>query len=672
MSNKQNHEKFTLPQTGFYLGIMCFFVLIIGFFNWLIAIPCVLILVALFYYNMRNSKLRLNEVTRYIEDLSLNLDNATKGTMRYFPLPLVVIRLDGSIVWYNQDFKALVNQKKLFDKNISELIDSVSSKELLENRVKYNFEINDVQIEEKTFDLLGTIVKTDSKTDLNDYIIIIYFLEKTELVDLQHRYLAEQSAVGIVIFDNYDDLMQTIEDSAKPQLLAAVEGTVSNWLTPHGGVLRKYERDKYLFIFESVEMESLMEKKFDILDQVKDLATGSDIPATLSIGFGIRNGGIAGNFEAARTAIDIALGRGGDQVVLKDEEEFKFFGGKTKEVEKRTKIKSRVVAGVIKDLMRQADGILIMGHEGADLDALGASIGFWRMAQLVEKDARIVFGDVRQTVKTVVGMLQKKPEYSEMFIGNDEAIASANENTLLIVVDTHRPSITQCPKLLDICKKIVVVDHHRKGTEFIQNATINYQEPYASSACELVAEILQYAEEKIKLPKLEAETLYAGIVVDTKNFTVKTGVRTFEVATFLRRNGVDPVTVSQFFQHDIVMYTTLASIVSGAEITEEGIAVAKCPPQTPEAQLVSASAADQLLNLSGITAAFVLSELNGVIHISGRSYGDINVQMILETLGGGGHQTVAGAQLENTNIDDAKNLLSKKIKEYVEFRNQSV
>ncbi|MEI6602065.1 MAG: DHH family phosphoesterase [Clostridia bacterium] len=672
MSNKQNHDKFTMPQNGFYLGIMLFFVLIICFFNWMIAIPCFLILGALFYYTMRNSKLRLNEVTRYIEDLSLNLDNATKGTMRYFPLPLVVIRLDGSIVWYNQDFKALVNQKKLFDKNISELIESISSKELLENRVKYNFEINDVQIEEKTFDLIGTIVKSDAKTDLNDYIIIIYFIEKTNLVDLQHRYQAEQSAIGIVIFDNYDDLMATIEESAKPQLLAAVEGTISNWLTPHGGVLRKYERDKYLFIFESIEMDGLLEKKFDILDLVKDLGTGSDIPATLSIGFGIRNGSIADNFEAARSAIDIALGRGGDQVVLKDGEEFKFFGGKTKEVEKRTKIKSRVVAGVIKDLMRQSDQIFIMGHEGADLDALGASIGFWRMAKLVEKDARIVFGDVRQTVKTVVGMFQKRPEYSEMFVGNEEALSTAGDNTLLIVVDTHRPSITQCPKLLDICKKIVVVDHHRKGTEFIQNATINYQEPYASSACELVAEILQYADDKIKLPKLEAESLYAGIVVDTKNFTVKTGVRTFEVATFLRRNGVDPVAVSQFFQHDIVMYTTLAAIVSSAEITPEGIAVAMCPSNTPEAQLVSASAADQLLNLSGITAAFVLSDLNGVIHISGRSYGDINVQMILETLGGGGHQTVAGAQLENTNMNDAKILLSKKIEEYVELLGQSV
>ncbi|MEI6131436.1 MAG: DHH family phosphoesterase [Bacillota bacterium] len=668
MSNKQNHEKFSLPQTGLYLAIMGFFVLIIGFYNWIIMIPCVLILAALVYYNLRNNKARLNEVTRYMEDLSLNLDNASKGTMRYFPLPLVVIHLDGTIVWYNQDFKALVNQKKLFDKNISELIERISSKELLENRVKYNFEINDVEVDGKIFDLLGTIVKTDSKTDINDYIIIIYFLEKTELVDLTNRYHAEQSAVGIVTFDNYDDLMQTVEESVKPRLLAEVEGTISSWLTPHGGVLRKYERDKYLFIFESLEMDSLLEKKFEILDLVKELETGSDIPATLSIGFGIRCGGIANNFEAARSAIDIALGRGGDQVVLKDGEEFKFFGGKTKEVEKRTKIKSRVVAGVIKDLMRQSDSILIMGHEGADLDSLGASIGFWRMAKLVEKDAKIVFGDVRQTVKTVIDMYQKKPEYSDMLISNDEAIKLAGENTLLIVVDTHRPSITQCPKLIEVCKKIVVVDHHRKGTEFIQNATINYQEPYASSACELVAEILQYADDKIKLPKLEAESLYAGIVVDTKNFTVKTGVRTFEVATFLRRNGADPIAVSQFFQHDIVMYTTLAAIVSGAEITEEGIAVATCPEDTPEAQLVSASAADQLLNLSGINATFVLSDLNGVVHISGRSYGEINVQMILEALGGGGHQTVAGAQLEGTTIEMAKGILMTKIKEYVERR----
>ena len=672
MSNKQNHDKFTLPQTGFYLAIMLFFVLVICFYNWIIAIPCFVILGVLFYFNLRNNKLRLNEVTRYIEDLSLNIDNATKGTMRYFPLPLVVIRLDGAIVWYNQDFKALVNQKKLFDKNISELIESISSKELLENRVKYNFEINDVAIEGKTFDLLGTIVKTDSKTDLNDYIIIIYFLEKTELVELQARYEAEQSAVGVIIFDNYDDLMQTIEDSAKPQLLAAVEGTISNWLAPYGGVLRKYERDKYLFIFESIEMESLIEKKFDILDFVKDIETSSDIPATLSIGFGIRNGGIAGNFESARSAIDIALGRGGDQVVLKDGDEFKFYGGKTKEVEKRTKIKSRVVAGAIKDLMKQSENILVMGHDGSDLDSLGAAIGFWRMAKIFDREASIVFGDVRQSVKSVVEMYQKNPEYSELFITNEQAVSIAGEKTLLIVVDTHRPSLTQCPKLLEICKKIVVVDHHRKGTEFIQNATINYQEPYASSACELVSEILQYADEKIKLPKLEAESLYAGIVVDTKNFTVKTGVRTFEVATFLRRNGVDPISVSQFFQHDIGMYTTLASIVSGAKITSEGIAVAMCPQNTSEAQLVSASAADQLLNLLGISAAFVVSDINGVIHISGRSLGQINVQMILETLGGGGHQTVAGAQIENSSIDDVRELLLEKIDEYVETLNQGV
>jgi len=688
MSNKKNHDKFTMPQTGFYLVIMLFFVAIIGYYNWLFALPCLAILGALSYYNLRNKKIRLDEVTKYIEDLSLNLDDATKGTMRYFPLPLVVIRLDGSIVWYNQDFKALVNQKKLFDKNISELIESISSKELLENRVKYNFEINDVQIEDKVFDLLGTIVKTDSKgdnksenkadsksdskTDLNDYIIIIYFLEKTQLFDLQEKYNAEQSAVAIIIFDNYDDLMQTLEDSAKPQLLASVEGTISNWLVPYGGVLRKYERDKYMFIFESFQMDYLLEKKFDVLDMVKDLTTGSDIPATLSIGFGIRNGGVAQNFESARSAIDIALGRGGDQVVLKDGEEFKFFGGKTKEVEKRTKIKSRVVAGVIKDLMKQSDGILIMGHEGSDLDSLGASIGFWRMAKLVEKDAKIVFGDIGQSVKNVVNMFQKRPEYLGMFSTNEQALIEANENTLVIVVDTHRPSITQCPKLLEICNKIVVVDHHRKGTEFIQNATINYQEPYASSACELVAEILQYADEKIKLPKIEAEALYAGIVVDTKNFTIKTGVRTFEVATFLRRSGVDPAAVSQFFQHDIGMYTTLASIVSGAEVTPEGIAMAICPLNTQEAQLVSASAADQLLNLSGITAAFVLSDIDGEINISGRSYGEINVQMILETLGGGGHQTIAGAQIENSSLEEAKLLLKEKIEEYVESISQSV
>jgi cyclic-di-AMP phosphodiesterase len=390
----------------------------------------------------------------------------------------------------------------------------------------------------------------------------------------------------------------------------------------------------------------------------------------LSLGFGLNGKALLENFHFAGASIDIALGRGGDNVVIRDGENFSFYGGKTRELEKKTKVKARVIAYALRELIDQAPTVMIMGHENADIDCLGAALGLYRIVRNRAKSAHIVLRSSNVTIDKVIGKLQRDPQYDGLFIGRNEALDMISRKTLLIVVDTHRPGFTELPELLKLTDQVVVIDHHRKGADFIQDAVLTYQETYASSTCELVTEILQYVEEKVRLSPIEAEALYAGIVIDTKNFTFKTGVRTFEAASFLRRQGVDTVSVKQLFQNDLQTYINISNVVKDAEIINDNIAISVCPPFVKNAQLIAAQSADQLLTLSGLAAAFVLSAANNEIIISGRSLGDINVQMILEKLGGGGHLTVAGAQLQNISVEDAKEKLKDAIVDYVENLNK--
>ncbi len=658
-----------IPRASFYLWIILLLVIVIGVLDWHIAVPGFLLLAFLTYYNFSSNYKRKIEIASYIENLNFNMDATTKDTLLNFPMPLVVSEVDGSIVWYNSSFRKIAEEEEALEKAVKTLVSEIKPESLQDNPtgITKQMELNGMN-----YKVLCNFARHEKKQDSSEYILILYFIDNTELVGLKKMYADEKIMAGVIVIDNYDDLMQSMEDTSRPQMLAEIDKRVNQWMSFTNGIIKKFDRDKYTFLFEQKYLKELEEKRFEILDNVKDINIGNKIPVTLSLGFGLNGKTPLENLHSASAAIDIALGRGGDQVVIKNADSFSFFGGKTRELEKRTKVKARVIACALRELIDQSAAIFIMGHENADIDSLGASLGLYRVVKSRGRDAYIVLNKINPTIESLVVKIQKTQEYEDLFISRNEVLDMFNSKTLLIIVDTHRPSFTEIPELIGMAGQVVVIDHHRRGAEYVQDTVLTYQETYASSTSELVTEILQYVDEKIKLKPVEAEALYAGIVVDTKNFTFKTGVRTFEAASYLKRQGVDTVAVKQLFQNDLTTYTNISSVVKSAEIINSEIAISICPPGTKNAQLIAAKAADELLNLSGINAAFVLCNVSNEIWISGRSLGDINVQMILEKLGGGGHLTVAGAQLTGIALEEAKDKLKYAIMGYVNELNKPV
>ena len=666
-----NNKKFSgilMPRASFYMWIIFLLVVVIAVLNWKVAIPGTVLMAFLLYHYFISNYRRQREITKYIEYLTLNIDSATKDTLLNSPLPLVVVELDGTIIWYNSSFRSIFSGENILEKTLSTFIPGLNTDSFVKEPTRIS---RQVCINDRCYNVIGNFVKTESKADAESYIILLYFIENTEFINLRKKYYEEKVAVGIIVLDNYDDLMQSMEDPVKPKVLAEIDTKLVQWTGATGGILKKYERDKYLFVFEHKYLKEFEEKKFEILDSVKEINIGNRIPVTLSIGFGINGDSPAENFRFAAASIDIALGRGGDQVVVKNGDSFSFYGGKTRELEKRTRVKARVIAYALRELTDQSPDVMIMGHEHGDVDSLGSALGVYRIAKSRNKDVHIVLNRSNPTINNIINRLNDSGEYEDLFITTNEAIARITEKTLLVVVDTFKPSFTEAPELLERTSQIVVIDHHRKGAEFIQDAVLVYQETYASSTCELVTEVLQYVDDKLRLKPLEAEALFAGIVVDTKNFTFKTGVRTFEAASYLRRQGVDTIAIRQLFQNDLETYLSMSGVVRDAEIMRDNIAVSVCPPNTKNAQLIAAKAADELLNLAGIAAAFVLCSVNGEVFISGRSLGEINVQMILEKLGGGGHLSVAGAQLQGISLEDARERLKYVIIEYMDEVNNN-
>jgi c-di-AMP phosphodiesterase-like protein len=614
------------------------------------------------YYNVSSGYKRQKEITKYIENLTFNIDTATKDTLLNFPMPLVVADLDGSIIWYNSSFKKIFDEGDLLEKTISTFVEDLHPENLANDTIDTARQLT---LNGMHYKVLCNFAKIEKKSDAASFILILYFVDVTELVDLRVKLSEDKLVTSLIVIDNYDDLMQSMDDAARPQMLAEIEKKVVQWMGFTYGIIKKFERDKYIFMFEHKHLKELEEKRFEILDIVKEIKLGNKIPVTLSAGFGFNGRTLVENFHFAGAAIDIALGRGGDQAVIKNGDSFSFFGGKTRELEKRTKVKARVIAYALRELIDQSPSVYIMGHENADVDSLGAALGLYSLVKSRGKDAFIILNRSNPTIESLVAKIHKNPEYDEIFVNRSDALDRVERKTLLIIVDTYRPSFTEIPEIIGYTNQVVVIDHHRKGADFIQDTVLTYQETYASSTCELVTEILQYIDEKFKLKPLEAEALYAGIVVDTKSFTFKTGVRTFEAASYLRRQGVDTVAVKQLFQNDFVTYSNISNVVKEAEMVGSDIAISACPPNIKDSQLIAAKAADELLNLSGIIAAFVLSNVGNEVWISGRSLGDINVQVILEKLGGGGHLTFAGAQLPGITLTDAKEKLKYAIMTYV-------
>ncbi|EPR14378.1 DHH family phosphoesterase [Ruminiclostridium papyrosolvens] len=652
-----------IPKAGFYLWVIFFLIIVITVLNPLVSIPGYILLVFLVIYNYKSTHIRNREITKYIETLTFNIDCATKDTLLNFPMPLVLAELDGTTVWYNSSFKGIFQNDTFQEETVAGLVSDLKPQMMEGDSINISTEIT---INNRHYSVLGNLVKLDDSNNEESVIVMLYLVDNTELIDEKKKFEDNKNTVGLVVIDNYDDLMQSMEDAVRQQLLAEIDKRVTSWISHTGGVLKKFERDKYLCIFAFKYLHELEEKRFEILETVKEINLGNKIPVTLSIGLGINAPTIVENLQNANACIDIALGRGGDHVVIKDGDNFRFFGGRTRELEKRTRVKARVIAYALRGLIDQAPSVLIMGHENADIDCLGAALGIYRIVKNRDKRVNIVLNHSNANIDAILNKMAKEPEYTNVFVGTNEALDLITKKTLLIVVDTHKPGFTEAPELLRMTEQVVIIDHHRRGADFIQDAVLSYQETYASSTCELVTELLQYVEDRIRLTNIETEALYAGIVVDTKNFIFKTGVRTFEAASYLRRQGADTVSVKQLFQNDLKTYITISNIVKDAEVVYDNIAISICPNNIKGAQLIAAQAADQLLSLSGLVAAFVLSYHNGEVVISGRSLGDINVQMILEKLGGGGHLTVAGAQIEDVSIQDAKKMLKDAIYEYID------
>ena len=500
------------------------------------------------------------------------------------------------------------------------------------------------------------------------YLIALYLYDETALKIALRENDNQSLAVGMIYLDNYEEALESVEEVRRSLLIALIDRKINKYIASLDGIAKKMEKDKYLVILRKESVLQLQESKFDLLDDVKTVNIGNEMAVTLSIGIGLDGLSYTQNYEVSRTAIDLALGRGGDQAVVKTSGSITYYGGKSQQVEKNTRVKARVKAHALNEIISSKDKVLVMGHRLADMDSFGAAIGIYRIAKSLDRKAHIVINDVTTSVRPLLDMFQDNTEYQEdMIINSAQAVEAAEANTVLVVVDVNKPSITECPELLRTCKSIVVLDHHRQGSETIENATLSYVEPYASSACEMVTEILQYIKEGIRLRVEEANSMYAGMIVDTNNFTTKTGVRTFEAAAYLRRNGADVTRVRKLFREDALEYKTKADAVSQAEIYRGNYAISICSSEgVTSPTVLGAQAANELLNIKGIKASFVMTEYQGKIYISARSIDEVNVQVIMERLGGGGHMNIAGAQMEDATPGEAVRVIKRTLDTMIE------
>jgi len=593
-------------------------------------LPSIILYTIIIVYTNWVYKKRKGEVSNYINELTISMDSAAKNTLINSPFPLIILETDGNVIWRSSKFN-----KEFANVGINKYIDEIT-KEIKTDIDNNNIPTVDkeVQIEEKTYHIIGDYIKIKQKDrkKTNKYMTILYFVDITEEKLLFQKYNDSKSCIGIIMIDNYEEIVQRIATEEKPQVMAAIEKNLYDWAAKTQGVMIKTERDTFVYVFEQKYLEEMQNEKFSILDEIKEIKTKEKIQITLSIAISNQGDTNYEKYQEAQDAMDIALGRGGDQAVIKTEGKYNFFGGRAQELEKRTKVKARVVAHALEELIKDSGNVMIMGHLNGDIDSLGSSLGLYRFAKTLGKDTYIVNATRGLALDSFVEALQNQEEYKNIIIDKSEALAKITPDTLLIITDTHKKSYVEVPELLEETENIVIIDHHRKSTDYIENAILSFHEAYASSASELVTEIIEYGTNDIELEQIEAEGLYAGIMMDTKNFTFKTGVRTFEAAAYLRKYGIDIIRVKKWFQSDLESYNVIADIVKRAEVINESIGISEYKEKDKNANLICAKAADELLTISNITASFVIGDLGDKICISGRSIGDINVQIILEKL----------------------------------------
>ena len=653
-----------VSRTKIYLAIILILLIIIDIQNMNMLIPSILLYGVIVGYTYYANRKRKSEISETLQDLTLTVDTAAKTSLINSPFPLIILETDGNIIWRSAKFTtefANIDINTYLNDLIVDIRDEISGGWSGNSDI-----LTEMKIGNNMYKVMGKYVnfRNRDKKNKKEYMVILYFIDDTENKKLQKEYKDSKSCIGIIMVDNYEETMQRLDAGEKPQIMAEIDKEMYAWANKTNGVLIKSDRDRYVYLFEQRYLDTVKEDKFSILDKIKDIDTKEKVQFTLSIAISNEGNTDKEKYKSAQSAMDIVLGRGGDQAVIRENEIYKFFGGRVEEVEKRTKVKARVVAHALENLMKDASKVMVMGHTNPDMDSIGSCMGIYRLAKTLNTNAYIVCSEKTPALEAFMKSLEKEPEYEDIIINKEVALENVDEDTLLVVVDTHKINYVDSPELLEKAKKIVVVDHHRRSTDFIEDATLMFQEVYASSAAELVTELLQYAEAKINLKTIEAESLYAGIMMDTKNFTFKTGVRTFEAAAYLRRCGIDIIRVKKWFQSDLKSFNLIADIVKKAEILENEIAISIYDEISPDANLICAKAADELLTISDITASFVLGNTGEKICISGRSIGDINVQIILEKLGGGGHITLAGAQVEGMTMEETKQELINRIHEY--------
>lgn len=661
--NKMNLDEL-ISRTKVYLIIIAIILIVLSIREPKAIIPSIVFYALVLLYSVWSSKKRKAEITKHIDELTLNVDKAAQSTIINSPFPLVVVETSGNIIWKSSNFiKTFANID--IGTYLSDIIKELKQKIDKDNNDKAPAIYESMKIGEKTYKIIAESVKSKEKGAKSEYLSTIYFLDETNYVNLLNDFSNSRTCIGIVVIDNYEELMQRATEEEKLKITSEAEKSIYAWVNKYNGLSIKSERDTYVCIFDQYHVEQIKDEKFDILDEIKEIKTEDNIQTTLSIAISEEGESNVDKYKSAKAVIDIALGRGGDQAIIKQNGKYYFFGGRTQEVEKRTRVKARIVSQALEELVNSSSNVLIMGHTNSDIDAMGSAMGVYRFVKAIGKDAYIVNETTGTSLDTFIQDLKDIEDYQGVLVDKNTALNKISSDSLLIVVDTDKKNYVEVPELLTKTDKIAVIDHHRRGTDYIENAMLTFHEVYASSACELVTEIVEFSERAIHLTTFEVEALYAGIMMDTKNFTFKTGVRTFEAAAFLRKCGVDIIKVKKWFQSDLETYNKISEIVAKSEIMNDTIAISVYDKADPDANITCAKAADELLTISNITASFVIGKLGDRICISGRSIGDINVQLILEKLGGGGHITVAGAQIEGMTEEEVKQELINRINEYL-------
>lgn len=603
-------------------------------------------------------------IIKEIVEFSSNYSQVQRQLLYELSIPYCLLDNKGNILWMNASMQASINRKNDLNKNISTIIPELSAnvfrnfEDFKEIRVAFNDRDYRVEMKRISADIITQGVNILAK-DYNSSLVAMYMFDETDINQYIQKIRDERFVVGLVYIDNYEDALESVDDVRRSLFVGLVDKRVNKYFSAGAAIIRKLEKDKYLVVFRYKFLEKLLADKFSLVEDIKSVKVGNEKTLTLSIAIGTGAADYARNYDIAKAAMDLALGRGGDQAVIKDGEKIYYYGGKSQQMEKNTRVKVRVKAHALRQILEANDNVLIMGHNLPDIDSFGSALGIYIIAKKFGKEAHIVFGEISSSVRPFMNRFIDKEEYpDDMFIKKEEAENYLTASTVVIVVDVNRPQRTECPQLLDKCKTIIVFDHHRRSSDTITGAVLSYVDPYASSACEMVTEMIQYVDDGIKLKAFEADALYAGISIDTDGFNSKSGPRTFEAAAFLRRHGADVTRVRKMLRNDMNEYKAIASAVSKSEVYKSAFAITVFDGEGLESPTIGgAKAANQLLDISGIKASFVITQYEDKLYISARSIDEVNVQLVMEKLGGGGHMSIAGAQLTNCTIQQAVNTI---------------